>query len=57
MIQFVQFPSLEESRHIAEEFQLDSGIPGVIGIIDGTHFEIMKPRCKHLSFRNGFSFK
>jgi hypothetical protein len=41
--EFVQFPSEEESQHIAEEIYLETGMPGVIGVADGTHFEITKP--------------
>jgi hypothetical protein len=41
--EFVQFPSEEEANQIAEEIYLQSGLPGVIGIADGTHFEITKP--------------
>jgi hypothetical protein len=40
--EFVKFPSVEESHHIAEEMYLTTGMPA-IGIIDGTHIEIMKP--------------
>jgi hypothetical protein len=38
----VKFPSIKESRHIAEEMYLTTGMPA-IGVIDGTHCEIMKP--------------
>jgi hypothetical protein len=41
--EFVQFPSVEESKHIAEEIYLQCGLPGIIGVADGTHFEITKP--------------
>jgi hypothetical protein len=41
--EFVQFPSEEESKHIAEEIYLETGLPGTIGVADGTHFEITKP--------------
>jgi hypothetical protein len=45
--EFVQFPSEEESKHIAEEIYLQTGLPGTIGIADGTHFEITKPIVQH----------
>jgi hypothetical protein len=41
--EFVQFPSVAESKHIAEEIYLQTGLPGTIGVADGTHFEITKP--------------
>jgi hypothetical protein len=45
--EFVQLPSVEEGRHIAEEFYAQTGMPGVIGVIDGTHCEISKPPSGH----------
>jgi hypothetical protein len=45
--EFVQFPSEEEAKHISEEIYLQTGMPGVIGVADGTHFEITKPLVHH----------
>jgi hypothetical protein len=44
--QFVTFPDVQESAHIGNElFQL-SGLPGVCGVIDGTHVQIVKPQTQ-----------
>jgi hypothetical protein len=36
-------PTREEQDHIAEEIFQQTGFPYVMGIIDGTHFELTKP--------------
>jgi hypothetical protein len=38
------FPTGEEAENVSNFFYQESGIPGIVGIIDGTHCEIKKPR-------------
>jgi hypothetical protein len=41
--EYIQFPGKEEQDLITEAFYQESGIPGVVGIVDGTHIRIRKP--------------
>ncbi len=36
-------PSPEEAAQISEEIYSKTGFPHVMGLIDGTHIEILKP--------------
>ncbi|XP_070564609.1 uncharacterized protein [Ptychodera flava] len=36
----IKWPAQERQREISQGFQLDYGLPGVVGIIDGTHIRL-----------------
>ena len=45
--QYVQFPDIEEGNHIAKSLYKDTNFLGIVGIIDRTHVQIMKPHTKN----------
>ena len=40
---FIKFPEPASARHVAEDFYAITGVPGVIGCIDGTLILIVSP--------------
>jgi len=44
--ELVHFPSTEECKYLADDFYQQCGIPGIVGVIDGCHFEIVRPQSK-----------
>lgn len=49
---YIQFPNQEEQTRLKLEFYRRSRIPNVIGIIDGTHVQIIPPSEDEPSFVN-----
>jgi len=43
---YIRLPTAEEARSNMAKWQQQSGIPSIIGAIDGTHISILKP-CQH----------
>ena len=41
--QYIQMPTPEEAAEISEEIFAKTGFPHVMGLVDGTHIEILKP--------------
>ena len=41
--QIIRWPNQARQNEIANAFQLSCGIPGVVGIIDGTHIRLSAP--------------
>ena len=48
-LQVIKFPSQSEQDQIVQAFFTKAGFPYIIGVIDGTHVEILKPTCKLLN--------
>ncbi|RCN50650.1 hypothetical protein ANCCAN_03263 [Ancylostoma caninum] len=49
---FISWPSTQEEERIKTRFYQLTGIPGVIGCLDGTHVEIQAPSRSEHSFLN-----
>ncbi len=45
---YIQMPSEEEKKELAEECYIISGMPGCYSALDGTHVRIVKPPSNHL---------
>ena len=39
-MQVIQWPDFRNQQEIAREFQLRSGLPDIIGAVDGTHIRL-----------------
>ncbi|KHJ81041.1 transposase, IS4 family, partial [Oesophagostomum dentatum] len=49
---FVKWPTNEERRFISDRFQELTGIPGIVGAIDGSHFRIQGPHVDEFVYIN-----
>ncbi|KAJ8909315.1 hypothetical protein NQ315_003484 [Exocentrus adspersus] len=49
---FISWLNHQEALHTAAELERDSGFPGVIGIIDGTHIKIPAPKENSAAYIN-----
>lgn len=49
---FIKWPSHEQANRTSETIRLRSSFPGVIGVVDGTHIRIAKPKDDHVSYVN-----
>jgi len=43
---YIRLPNPQEASQVMQAFQMQCGIPGIVGAIDGTHIQIVKP-CVH----------
>ena len=43
-LQFISMPTADEADRISDEIFQQTGFPYVVGVIDGTHIELMKPK-------------
>ncbi|KAK0416635.1 hypothetical protein QR680_012601 [Steinernema hermaphroditum] len=53
---FVKWPSENEARHISQRFFQTTGIPNIIGAIDGTHCRIQAPVDREYEYVNRKQF-
>lgn len=49
---FIQWPQDERANKVMEEFEIASGFPNIIGVIDGTHIKIRAPQEDKQSYVN-----
>ncbi|KAK3923598.1 Putative nuclease [Frankliniella fusca] len=54
---YIQWPTPAEREETKRFFQLQSGYPGIVGAIDGTHIEITSPKEEKPAYvnRNAYS--
>ncbi|KAK3865839.1 hypothetical protein Pcinc_028583 [Petrolisthes cinctipes] len=53
---FIKFPANEHLHQKKEEFREVAGFPEVIGVIDGTHIRIVKPKQFQIEYLNRQSY-
>lgn len=47
---YIHRPNVQQARHSMWQWERDTGIPGIVGALDGTHIQIKRPGNRDVYF-------